>query len=212
MIHGPMSLRPVTYPLAEKALLYADPNARSALQEIHQTTTLDDLNAAAYDYSLQRQLTDVSQTTNTPEPDCYLFTAYSAIPVADAIRGFYNRRSMSIPILGYVHANRETSREYSDEHDKVDTSEVLRLRRLIQGLRHVCVIDQYCSTKATVLQASHMALAAGAQRVSAIQGKWYEDLTIGEAPDLAQLTSSHAPFFQAIGQTIADAAVGVRER
>ncbi len=128
----------------------------------------------------------MEQVTTTPDaihpdlqtsPDLYLFTAYSAVPVADAVRGFHEAAGWSTPDLGYIQADSRLSKWFSDGRAKsVSAAESERLAALTDGKEHVCVVDQHVSSGMTLVYAGHLLQNAGVEAASAIRGYgWYQD-------------------------------------
>lgn len=173
------------------------------------------------DFSLTRQLSEINDDPSgstgeatSAAPQAYLMTAYSAIPIADAIRGFHEEEGAETPVLSYVRANRENamyyllSKRYIDprlysEASKAQAAasyrdEVKRLKELVSGAEHVCVVDQNVRYGATLAYAYHMLATAGVQTISAIRGIWYHDADPKEV-SLRWMTSSHKPFMHEIG-------------
>lgn len=161
------------------------------------------------DMSLSRQLKSALDCEKTPtQPEAYLFTTHSAIPVADAFRGNFAERGQTLPQLGYIAANRYMAR-YSHGMDNLSLSatsalkqeketEIERLQLLYQGLKHVCVVEQYVNTGSTLMYALHLLEQAGIDHVSAIRGRWYLDAEKDDV-DVSRLTSAHANFMHKAG-------------
>lgn len=54
----------------------------------------------------------VSNGQSDRPPEAYVFTASSAIPVADAIRGYYEAQDASVPLLLPIAVNNKFSRQF----------------------------------------------------------------------------------------------------
>jgi hypothetical protein len=172
------------------------------------------------DRSFLRQIAQVSLAPQTvaanldTPPDVYALTAFSAIPIADAVRGFYARIGMPCPAFVPVAAHNRSSRDYfataSDgPYRKArHTENASFLRPYVEGAKHVAVIDQYVGTGNTITYAAHLLLAAGAESVTAIRGNWYEQITetLDSGIDVRRMTSRHAGFMLSIGHVAADIA------
>ncbi|MDQ5971918.1 MAG: hypothetical protein QG553_77 [Patescibacteria group bacterium] len=128
----------------------------------------------------------MEQVTTTPEaihpdlqtpPDLYLFTAYSAVPIADAVRGYYQAAGWSVPALGYIQADSRLSDWFRDGSAKsISDAESERLAELTNGKEHVCVLDQHVASGMTLVYAGHLLQNAGVEAASAIRGYgWYQD-------------------------------------
>ncbi len=162
------------------------------------------------DMSLTRQLKSALACEKTStEPQAYLFTALSAIPTADALRGNFNERGAILPLLGYIAANRQSalhnhdpsalSSVNLDKFRQQQETEISRLATLYSGLSHVCVVDQYVRSGNTLMYAEHLLACAGIQQISAIRGRWYCQATPSEV-DIPNLTSAHADFMHRVGR------------
>jgi hypothetical protein len=137
-------------------------------------------------------------------PDLFVFTANSAVPLADSVRGFYEFYSESTPSLTYIHANRQLSRDYSllrrAERELIE-SEIDRLKTSFVGSRTV-VFDQFVYTGGTLRRAESMLAKAGLKLCGATIGaQWYEQVHGGV--DLDNMTSPYAPFMRRIGEEAA---------
>lgn len=140
----------------------------------------------SFDISLARQLSEVSQQA----PSAFLFTAKSAIPVADAVRGYYEAKGIEAPLLSSI--------KPSKSHH-----EARRLNRLnLSG--HVVIVEQFISTGRTFRGVSELALELGAQAISVIRGDWYEDAR-NSTVKVTDLTSIFKEGMYSIGQRIAKA-------
>ncbi|MDB5176463.1 MAG: hypothetical protein JWN75_131 [Candidatus Saccharibacteria bacterium] len=139
--------------------------------------------------------------------DIYLFTANSAVPVADSVRGYYEELGHEVPTLGSVKANSYNSR-YRTAHNYNDVlkSEQERLAPIVEGGR-VTIVDQYVSQGLTLRFATRIAQEAGAISVdSTDNAEWYTDASVVDAKiDLDTLTSAHKDFMHKIGRSAAQA-------
>ena len=138
---------------------------------------------------------------NNP-PDVYALTAMSAIPVADALRGYYGELGLPEPSIVAVHANKTISRAPADTQICAVKKEVERLTPLVGG-RTVALIDQYVATGGTLRLARYMLHKAGAKRTrSDSRTRWYDQAARGDV-DVENLTSTHADLMHAIGKQAA---------
>lgn len=135
-------------------------------------------------------------------PDVYFLTANSAIPLADAIRGYYDELGKPTPELYAIMANFSTSTAYeAGSRDQFDR-EVKRLRHIASGVIHACVVEQYVLSGGTARYAQKLLEAAGVSYVSTIMGRWYEQANQSEV-DLQTVSSNHAMFMHSIGSAAA---------
>lgn len=141
-------------------------------------------------------------------PDAYLFTARSAIPVADCLRGFFDASGLAAPTLSHITANRSMSSLLAKPEDRIASvteplqepheAEIERLRSLVGGLDHVCVVEEFVGQGKTLRYAGALLSEAGVQAVSAIRGGWYMN---AEPDDISvdSLTSRHSDFMYELG-------------
>ncbi len=131
------------------------------------------------------------------DPQAILLTAYSAVPLADSVRGYYEEVEVEAPLIDYIHAPRPYkvfSRLIGVKIDRLRLSSRLR-----QAMGHVTVIDEYSSSGYTLELAKHQLESIGVEQVTTIGGRWYEDAHQGDI-DLDSVSSVHAPFMHAIGR------------
>lgn len=103
----------------------------------------------SFDRTLTSQLKHL--LSQDDRPDLYLFTAKSAIPVADAFRGFFGDNH---PVLGHIEANRKSALSHIDRYVPAESqavfahqTEVERLRELAKTATHTCIVEQFSSTE-----------------------------------------------------------------
>lgn len=133
------------------------------------------------------------------KPELVALTANSAVPVADAVRGWYEEVGEEQPELTYVRANRDlTKKDLSLEEQHTIEQDVERLEREYAGA-HAVIIDQFVETGKTLTLATRMLGRAGLMIVgSTPEAKWYNH-AFGKI-DLSRVTSEHASFMRRIGQ------------
>lgn len=179
-----------------------------------------DFSARGHDYSLRRQLDTLSganqpNSTTTP-PDIILFTVGSAIPMADAFRGYYQARGEQVPVLHFIYADRDKSYPYFSETntylelsgcDHAWQAEVERLEPIVAGAGHVAIVEQLASSGRTMHYAAEATLAAGARSVTTISGAWYEEAN-HDGLDIPGLTSGHKGYMLDIGRCCCDTPIG----
>jgi len=136
------------------------------------------------------------------EPTTYLFTANSAVPLADTIRGFYEGLGQPEPQIGYIRANRQASQGSDEIRIRRVREEAERLGPwMLRGAR-VCIVEQYANSGATVRLAEEIVCTAGINHLASIQGDWYEDALPADI-DLESVSSSHREFLTAVGHSAA---------
>ena len=148
------------------------------------------------DTSLTAQLADLTRQGLTGADTMLLFTANSAIPVADAIRG----ASEVLPIdaaLGHIAADRNGAthyRLYGEENwlGEEQLAEVERLAVDLAPYEKVVVLDQYVLTGRTLQHAGRLLETAGWQgETYAVRGHWYQGVR-PEQVDTERLTSRNS--------------------
>lgn len=221
-------LCPETYPGIHSNMVAIEPSidTRAKLVEVDETPqfTL----TGEYDGSLSRQLgglhfapQSVHPSLASP-PEVILMTAFSAIPVADAIRGFYEELDAITPLLGHIQASSATAHAYYSTHGDPNyvaytlngnhqhesfAAEVKRLKPLVEGSSHVTIVDQFVGSGKTITYGAQLLLNAGAKKVSAIRGDWYVQAGRSDI-DMSSISSRHAPFMASIGRKAAQVAFG----
>jgi hypothetical protein len=159
---------------------------------------------ASYDRTLTSQLKALFAQHNPP--DLYLFTAKSAIPVADAFRGIFGEGINQS--LGTINANSRNSRKHIDALKAPDSqaifehqAEVERLRKVIGNTSSVCVVEQYSGSGRTLRYAGKLLQDAGVETIHGIRGQWYHDALEADI-DENGLTSTHSSFMRSTGELI----------
>lgn len=139
------------------------------------------------------------------QPDAYILTAYSAVPIADSIRGYYDTIGQPVPELHYVHANTANSRDKLQRKAAV-AEEIVRLQPLFSSVESVCVVNQYRCTGGSVQMAATIARKIGVSTIHVMEGQWYHDAD-NEDVDLKHMTSTHAELMYEIGACAGKAAL-----
>lgn len=167
-----------------------------------------------YDFSLARQLAAVSLDAID---HAYVFTAFSAIPVADTIRGLHDELGFPPPRLTYIDVKPRTSTgsdmRYSldrllgivpkdKEQSEALVEETARLKKALYGISVVSVIDQYTCTGATLQVSKCLLEMAGINDVIGIAGRWYHDASV-QGIDIRNLTSVFAQPMHSTGTKLA---------
>jgi hypothetical protein len=140
--------------------------------------------------------TQIRNTFAEHAPEAYLVTAYSAIPVADAIRGFYQELGVDQPLVDYVRPPKGLGRFI------VAKAENLRLRSLLAGITgKICVVDEYINTGRAVERSKEVLVKTGVPEtdIVSIKGKWYHNARRGDL-QVDQTTSAHQDFMNSIGR------------
>ncbi len=147
--------------------------------------------------SLRLQLPNILEF----EPSSILFTAFSALPMADVFRGMYEEHSTTLPVIGMIDA-----RAYGNTI-KIPGNGLHSAEPITRDtLQRVVIVDQYVATGETALCASEMARSAGARKILPVLGKWYNDadeVALGFKTEPPSLTSNLAQPLREIGQRIA---------
>lgn len=138
-------------------------------------------------------------------------TANSAIPVADAVRGYCEELGIEVPPIDYIRSNRELSQyPLKDAHiyrPQID-AEVARLTDIAEGTHGdnipdtVLVIDQYVYGGGTLDLAVKMLRGAGFADPVKMRGQWWGSVEVEEV-DFNKVTSVHADFMRDIGAAAA---------
>lgn len=140
------------------------------------------------------------------EVEAVLCTANSAVPVADAVRGFYEELGQPTPLLGYIRADSKISRQERGSLDRRERfeEEKARLKPFLDGRQSVCVIDQ-CVYSGRTLLFAEMALSGIVANRHLIKGRWYHDWEYGSSLEtsLREMTTSHADFMRSVGRAAA---------
>jgi hypothetical protein len=175
----------------------------------------------SYDDSFSSQIgtlvNDPESIGLTKPPQAYVTTAHSAVPLADAVRGYYDAIGQPRPPINYIMAKSMVAASYfwgrrcqpndilgheMHQHtQKVAAHEVERLTPLLDEHEHVCIIDEYVSSGTTLRFAAELLERAGVEQVSAIRGQWYTQVYEHEI-DLERVTSTHADFMYDLGSQV----------
>lgn len=129
---------------------------------------------SALDFSLAGQLAHLGIGKMVAVPEAVAFTLYSAVPVADTIRGVYEAAGIEAPLLLGVECN-GVERLWHMNNPATREAEVKRLSRVLDGRHAVTIIDEYVMNGSSVLHAHDLLSEAGATDISTIAGRWYED-------------------------------------
>lgn len=210
------TLRRDVYPLVKSSMLSATPKQKSrpsGVRNLRSRSFAAPLAGAKYaDMSFARQMHDVlqqpsSKTKNEKlsSPDLFLLTYKSAIPVADAIRGYYEVLEQPEPIISFVRPFKEQNTDGSS-NEKLIENEITRLEQLVQHVANVCVVDQFVSTGNTIKRARNLIdqAAGGETTGTVIRGDWYGQANQIGPTQIEQMTSKHADFMRRIGQVAAE--------
>lgn len=138
------------------------------------------------------------------QPDAMFFTANSAVPVADSVRGAYAELGQRPPRLFAIRANSELSLSF-DEHagmfsasKRVVKNEMKAIKKQAEGMRAI-VFDQYVETGGTLRLAKYMLEKSGVIHVGNTPlARWYEETRVSDI-DVRNVTSNHSAFMRTIG-------------
>ncbi|MES2631036.1 MAG: hypothetical protein V4611_03700 [Patescibacteria group bacterium] len=148
---------------------------------------------------------NMRQILSSVNPDLFLFTHKSAIPVADSVRGYYEELGVLVPDLDVINTKDIEDEDYTSgratPHDVRDR-ELKRLGPIIEG-RNVAIIDQYISGRDTITRAQHIASMAGATAIGIPDlAKWYHDAHMVDI-DFEGISSRHVEHMRLIGRVSA---------
>jgi hypothetical protein len=145
---------------------------------LHWNIVKDD-NEAAIDYSYVGQLglLGITSEQDAPVPDLVLFTSRSAIPVADAVRGSFEKYGIPVPKLGVINCNEHAQTEFLN-NDKKRKKEIERLKSLGIENRNIVVVEQFYNHGHGIKYASNLLLHAGVDitLLRIMKGRWYHDI------------------------------------
>lgn len=206
-------LRPETHPAIARAMLRVRPQLPGAAVLV--PPLLDVKRPKRCDTSLVRQLAQLlspqlglQASSDVKPPTVYLCTERSALPVATALRSFFeyydttNGLAAAAPTIASVKAHRALAQGYVAANRRLrpcDRAEIERLAPFVGGT-HTALVEQMVSTGRTAVYGTMLAYAAGAAQVSVVRGKWYDNV----APDDAYLhptaPTDNTAFMHAVGQ------------
>lgn len=137
------------------------------------------------------------------EADAVICTAYSAVPVADAVRGYFEERGEKPPYIGYVRTSfKPEGGVYTPRDLESFNMETERMNKEIDGIHSAVIIDQLVCSRAAINVGRHVLLAAGASSVDQMTGRWYIQAYHPEVT-LEKTTSTHAEFMREVGRKTA---------
>lgn len=204
-----MVLKPSNYDAISRQMLTTRPHLPPAIIVVEQDSESLPLDPNGQDSSFTSQMIQLSISPDEIKrqlspPEAIVFTSLSAIPIADAVRGYYDGLGLSRPLLSHITANRALAKRFASIRrlhtfqTPAEKAEISRLGSLFAGLQHVSVVEQYVDSGKTSLYAGRLLLAAGVEQVSVVRGNWFNDARQLEL-DMPSLTSSHAGFMRSIG-------------
>lgn len=138
------------------------------------------------------------------QPDVILFTAVSAIPIADVVRGVYDELRETLPSLGHIATKDRLVKgglviaNRGSWSASVDT-EASRLRPFVEEAR-VGIVDQYTFTGKTLSKAAMIAHDAGAASILLTPGRWFHQ---AYGVNIDALTSPVGPKLYEVGLRLA---------
>lgn len=204
-----------TVPIVEHCMTTAEFGLNSALCTIQPNITTDRLRVHIgnqyQDTSFKRQMLEVSGIAPTDEtdnyqPDVFLVTANSAIPIADSIRGFYEVLGIEPPLVGYININRHFNPDNEADTTTRD-EEAKRLIEVLDGAERVCVVEEYVDLGRSLKNAEEILRMAGAVTITAVRGRWYRQwdrLGSTSGLDFDSVSSSLREDMLAIGRKSAE--------
>jgi hypothetical protein len=170
------------------------------------------LPAGRYDTSFVRQIIDIDAgLLGLSTPDAYAVTLKSAVPVADAIRGFYEVLDRDCPPIIGLETNSSSSfsyynlRGFTSDLSREQKDHIRSLAARFSGAEHIAIVDQYVASGRTVLFGAHLLHSAGVQNVSAMRGQWYSDaLNFNvDTHNLTAANADHQAFMRGMGRLAA---------
>lgn len=157
--------------------------------------TLLELDDNRSDTSFTRQIKSVADDRHLT-PQVYLFTAFSAVPFADTLRGYYDASPEATPPIGHIKASRRM--EWETEYAQAREAE--RLQAFLGEATRVCVVEEYVVTGQTLRLAQSILDRTGVTTIHAIRGRWDPFGLNEEDVDLKTTSSKHADMLYEIGQ------------
>jgi hypothetical protein len=145
-----------------------------------------------YSYVGQLGLLGLGEEKAIPAPDIVLFTARSAIPVADAVRGSFEVCGKPVPKLGVINCGGQAQIEHRADV-LTEIREIKRLKSLVAGAEKVLVVEQFVHFGHGINHAKRLLLEAGVQEgthIRFMEGRWYHD--IGDLPFNSNKVTSDA--------------------
>lgn len=203
------------YPYVQERMLSKTPgqlHRRSGARDIHSRTfhTPRLATLKTVDMSFARQIHDVTARADvvtggyvTSSPDLFLLTLRSAVPLADAIRGYYEKYGYEPPDITYIKVPKTGNYE---EFKKECEKEIDRLTPIVSSTTHTCIVDQFVATGNTLKQSVALANQAAGNSLSGtvIRGDWYGQANNIGPLSIENMTSRHARFMTEIGHLAAD--------
>lgn len=193
---SPEFLYDETIPLVrDRLLVKADPTKQDPSSFFCSEEAFDEnVRIPILDSSLMRQLPGLIEF----EPEVMLFTAKSAIPMADVFRGFFDSMGLRPPKMNHIKMN------WIDPHNQrgheTAGDEFKRLIPMTSGSR-VAVVDQYIVSGSSLLHASVVArVVSGRSDVYPMGGRWYQEAYEFDI-DFEQTTSVYAQELRKIGHS-----------
>lgn len=155
-------------------------------------------------FGRQSFVDQIAHITSDGDPDYYLFTANSAIPIADAVRAFYDGMQRDCPPLAHININKRILEKRLGSRERLIDQEAERLRPFLEGAGRVSIVEQFVYTGNGLLAASRAARLAGAATCDNFdKSNWYVDADPRQI-DLQNLTSTHRDFMRHIGAVAAE--------
>jgi hypothetical protein len=141
------------------------------------------------------------------QPDAVFLTARSAIPVADSIRGYCDKRGIGTPPLYYIKSNMDLSHAvfskndyHCEDHEEQIRAEVRRIRLHAYFVKTAVIVDQYVHKGHTLRLARRMLRQAGITPLASTgEARWYEQAHLSLV-DVEHMTSDASEIMYEIGQ------------
>lgn len=195
-----IELAPTTYGQVAEHMLFQQPNTPSAFLKGDQLGNLHEKGIDfGSDFSFSRQIREAEQSG----VDTFALTAYSAVPVADAIRGYYHGRRAQEPIITYIHTPNKwyyAMLAKAGKRYRLAQDDIGDLEAHTADSANICIVEQYIHSGFSLQIAAQALRAVGHTSLSGICGLWYDSVDQREAIDISAMTSSHSAFMQRVGK------------
>lgn len=135
--------------------------------------------------------------------DAFLFTKYSAIPLADYVRGFYEVIGLPLPYLGSISVGSRSLPRTPKLLRTYISNEAQRLRPLLSDHEQICVVEEMTDTGRSLWYGYKIVEEAKRPKnpthISGIAGSYYH-MARHQDVDTMALTSAHADFLSEAGK------------
>lgn len=139
-------------------------------------------------------------------PRLIFFTVKSAVPVADAVKGFCETADIRTPRLLPINVNRRLWYEYNRPASLASVIANYKIDKAVDFLRplvdnqKVAIVEEAVATGQCLELAGLITQRAGASSIMGVRGFWYDN---AHQIDLSNMTSPHADFMYQVGSKAA---------